>query len=310
MKLYGFIGFIAILSGIIASGCGGGGGSSSSGIGGRIYIADGNDRIVRVDDMTGKNWKTFGSTGSGVNQFSFPSDVAFDSQGRIYVSDWSNDRIVRFDNMNGDGWTTFGTGGTGVGQFNHPYKLAFDDQDRIYILDSDNSRVVRIDDMSGANWVEFGSAGTGALQFQGMASLAVDSQNRIYVGDYALDRIARVDDMTGANWTTFGSNGVGVGQFESPGDIVFDANDNMLIADRGGRVIYTSNMSTTGWASFNLSYAQSACFDKSGKIYVVDQDAEILSRVDGISGAGLVTLGTSGSGVNQFDSPSAVRIAK
>ena len=31
----------------------------------RIYIADmGNSRIVRVDDMTGKNWTTFGSAGA------------------------------------------------------------------------------------------------------------------------------------------------------------------------------------------------------------------------------------------------------
>jgi streptogramin lyase len=44
--------------------------SVSVGTNGQIYIADsGNDRIVRIDDMTGKNWTTFGTNGAGNNQF-------------------------------------------------------------------------------------------------------------------------------------------------------------------------------------------------------------------------------------------------
>jgi streptogramin lyase len=37
---------------------------------GRIFIVDGgNGRIVRMDDMTGAGWTTFGTLGTGVNQF-------------------------------------------------------------------------------------------------------------------------------------------------------------------------------------------------------------------------------------------------
>src|SRR5271165_4028709 len=43
----------------------------------RIYIADaGNNRIVRIDDMTGANWTTFGTMGSGVNNFNAPLGIA------------------------------------------------------------------------------------------------------------------------------------------------------------------------------------------------------------------------------------------
>ena len=44
--------------------------------GGKIYAADpGNSRVVRMDDMSGAGWTTFGSTGSGNNQFIGPNSV-------------------------------------------------------------------------------------------------------------------------------------------------------------------------------------------------------------------------------------------
>ncbi|MDI6773259.1 MAG: hypothetical protein QME77_11835 [bacterium] len=43
---------------------------------GQIYVADRlNNRIVRINDMTGAGWTTFGSTGSGTNQFNEPNGV-------------------------------------------------------------------------------------------------------------------------------------------------------------------------------------------------------------------------------------------
>jgi DNA-binding beta-propeller fold protein YncE len=82
---------------------------------GRIYVADAsNNRIVRIDDMGGTNRTTFGSSGSGVNQFSFPYGLGVDAGGRIYVADESNNRIVRVSDMSGTNWTTFGTSGSGI----------------------------------------------------------------------------------------------------------------------------------------------------------------------------------------------------
>lgn len=92
---------------------------------GRILVSDntfpdGNNRIVRVDSMTGAGWITFGSTGTGVNQFIGPSGIFTDGSGRIYVADGSNNRLIRVDNITGAGWTAFGTEGAGVNQFRSP----------------------------------------------------------------------------------------------------------------------------------------------------------------------------------------------
>ena len=42
----------------------------------QIFVADQiNHRIVRINDMTGAGWTTFGTFGSGVNQFNIPFGI-------------------------------------------------------------------------------------------------------------------------------------------------------------------------------------------------------------------------------------------
>lgn len=79
----------------------------------RIYIVDdSNHRIVRIDNMTGTNFTTYGSLGAGVGQFNFPIKVKIDSSDKIYITDKANNRVTRINDMNGTGWTTYGTGGS------------------------------------------------------------------------------------------------------------------------------------------------------------------------------------------------------
>src|SRR5438309_11977067 len=52
-----------------------------------IYVADeSNNRIVRMDDMTGAGWTPFGTFGSGMNQFNGPIGI-FVSAGEHFVAD-------------------------------------------------------------------------------------------------------------------------------------------------------------------------------------------------------------------------------
>ena len=51
---------------------------------GRIYVANAvNDREVRLDDMSGTNWTSFGRFGSGVGNLSGPCGIAVDDEGKI-----------------------------------------------------------------------------------------------------------------------------------------------------------------------------------------------------------------------------------
>lgn len=175
---------------------------------GRIYVVDTfNCRIVRVDDITGKNWTTLGGTcGAGAKQFSTgAADIALGTSGRIYVADPGNSRIVRSDDMSGTNWTTFGTTGSGPNQFIGPQGVAIDAKGKIYIADAGNRRIVRIDDMTGTNWTTLTQSPiiNGYIySFAAPAHVALDTIGRIVVGDS--NNVIRVNNMTGAGWTTLG----------------------------------------------------------------------------------------------------------
>ena len=74
-------------------------------------------------------------------QFRQPTDVTWDPQGNIFISDgYINARIAKYD-KNGDWVKSWGTPGTGPGQFNTPHGIAADAQGNIYVADRNNRRI-------------------------------------------------------------------------------------------------------------------------------------------------------------------------
>jgi len=73
--------------------------------------------------------------------FRQPTDVAWDSQGNIYITDgYINSRVAKYD-KNGDWVKSWGSKGTGPGQFRTPHAIAIDSRDNIYVGDRANRRV-------------------------------------------------------------------------------------------------------------------------------------------------------------------------
>jgi len=73
--------------------------------------------------------------------FNGPSDVAWDAQGNIFISDgFGNARIAKFD-KNGKYLKSWGSRGSEPGQFNNPRSLATDAQGNIYVADKGNNRI-------------------------------------------------------------------------------------------------------------------------------------------------------------------------
>jgi sugar lactone lactonase YvrE len=72
--------------------------------------------------------------------FFMPSDIAFDSQGNVYVLDTGNHRIQKFD-TGGKYLTTIGREGQGPGEFQYPQALAIDSKGYLYISDMGNRKI-------------------------------------------------------------------------------------------------------------------------------------------------------------------------
>jgi sugar lactone lactonase YvrE len=73
--------------------------------------------------------------------FRQPTDIAWDSQGNIYITDgYVNSRVAKID-KEGDWVKSWGSKGNAPGQFNLPHSIAIDRDDNIYVGDRSNRRV-------------------------------------------------------------------------------------------------------------------------------------------------------------------------
>jgi streptogramin lyase len=295
----------AIVSMWLVTGCGSGHGTVTASKG--IYIADtGNMRIVHVDDISGAGWASFGSFGSGRNQFTSPSSVCVGPDGSIYVADSDNARIVRFSDMTGANWTAYGTQGAGQGQFHSPGAVFVGSDGRIYVADTLNDRIVRMDDMAGAGWTTLGTQGNGTGEFYQPQSLFVAADNRIYVADTQNLRVVRIDNMSGLNWTS-----VGLGTFTAyPGGVWLDKSGRIYIAafDRISRM---DDMAGTGLVEimgvgnplWQNAQPYRIAVTQTGKVLFTDDANGRLVQSDDVQGTGWTSLGTNGVGASQFTTP-------
>jgi hypothetical protein len=99
-------------------------------------------------------------TGGAGDQFTRPSDVAWDAAGNIFVSDGhgNNARVAKFD-PNGVFLKSWGSRGTDAGQFNTPHSIAIDAAGNVYVADQGNKRI-QIFDNNGAFKSEITGIGT------------------------------------------------------------------------------------------------------------------------------------------------------
>lgn len=221
---------------------------------GRIYSVDPeNNRITRMDDITGKNKVTYGSAGSGIGQFSRPSDIFVTSDGHIYITDQYNHRLVRLNDMNGTGWTELNN------VFGNPRALFVTPNGHIYVLDG---YVVRVDDMKGTNLTRLSPYGT-------PTGLFVTPSEKIYLTQY--NTITQYDDISGTNPTVFGGNisGGNKGQLSTVTSVAVDQAGHIYIADTGnGRIVRIDDMNGAGWTTFGTPGSETGQFISPVRVFV------------------------------------------
>jgi DNA-binding beta-propeller fold protein YncE len=160
---------------------------------------------------------------SGANRphsFHRPTDIAWDPQGNIFVSDgYTDSRVVKYD-KNGRFIKSAGTRGSGDLQFSTPHTIGADLQGNVYVGDRGNRRLVVLDnnlnqtaiwDTVGAPWGLCVSLGTPQyLYTSNSIGTTIDEPNRATSGE-----IYKVQLPEGKVVGRFGKAGKALKEFAS-----------------------------------------------------------------------------------------------
>ena len=245
---------------------------------GQIIVTDYTECSVSIFNANGEKVKSFGSSGSGPGQMSFPAGVALTATGDILVCDQSNHRIQLFS-PEGKTVKCVGTNGSGHLQFQNPLYIAVHPHSRmVYVTEYINHRVQILNvDLTFSS--TFGSKGSGNGRLNCPCGICFDSTGNVYVADRGNHRV-QVFTAKGEYVRQFRKKGDSEGNLDEPVGIAIDSSDivyvsewnncRILLFTRDGHFLRSFGTKGKGPGQFNSP--TDIAIGKDGKIYIVDKD--------------------------------------
>ncbi len=149
----------------------------------RLYVADIQNGLVKVFDReTGQMVKTIGDKGEPSQRIDRPTNLAFDREGNLYVTDIGRFQVVKFD-RDGHFQSTFGRAGDSPGHFARPKGIAVDHDGRLFAVDAAFNNV-QIFNRDGRLLMFFGGGGDKPGDLVLPAKVALDYDDVPYFQQY------------------------------------------------------------------------------------------------------------------------------
>ena len=321
---------------------------------GNIFIADtGNNIIRKIDAATQIITKLAGAaglpgfSGDGGNanaaKLNYPSGIAVDVSGNIYIADENNCRIRKItasdgkiNTIAGNGTCAYaGDGGQATSaNINYPKGVAVRSTGDVIISDAYNKTIRKVDIVQIISTFPGTVAGQG---LNGPAGITPDydtAQKKLflYIADTANNRIRKLDTVsrtvvtvagTGTSGST-GDNGLATSALLSaPQGVFLDTAGNIYIADTNNHKIRKVTAATgiittvagTGIAGYsgdggqatlaNLKSPKAVFADSLGNVYIADSGNNIIRKVTAATGS--ITLFAGGGGF--WDNPSPTQLS-
>ena len=229
---------------------------------GNLYIADTGNQTIRMMTRAGVVTTVAGLAGTlgsddGVGsaaRFAYPSGVAVDGSGHVYVADRLSHTVRRIELATGIVKTLAGQAGSsgsadGAGKaarFNLPCSVAVDGSGNIFVADELNATIRMVtpagvvSTFAGSSGKRGNVDGTGiAARFDSPRAVATDQAGNVYVADEGVHTIRKITPQ-GAVTTLAGSSmgmpgsqdGTGAAAgFRYPGGIAADPSGILYVAD-------------------------------------------------------------------------------
>ncbi|HOX58099.1 MAG TPA: NHL repeat-containing protein [Candidatus Paceibacterota bacterium] len=315
---------------------------------GNLFVADTINHTIRKVTSAGAVTTLAGSAGNaGTNdgtgsaaRFWYPSGVAVDGTGNVYVADQGSHTIRRITSggavstlagLGGNSGTNDGTGS--AARFSSPSGVAVDGAGTVYVADYFNHTIRQVTSAgivtTLAGWA--GQSGTNdsqgtAARFSLPSSVAVDTDGNVFVADFGNHTVRMitsggiVSTLAGLAGNPGSDDGPGgSARFYYPQGVAVDAAGNVLVADRfnhtirkvtgagavttlgGSAELSGTNDGPGNAARFNLPYGVAA--DSAGNVYVADTYNHRISK--GISLPVLAIRQSGNSSIVFWPSPSA-----
>ncbi len=216
--------------------------------------------------------------GASASNLCFPTGIAFDSSGNLWVADEANSRVLEY--VKGAGFTTGQAASLVIGQpdFTHsqanqcgcfaptastldaPWGLAFDSSGNLWVADANNNRVTEYTKGAGFSTDQAASLVIGQPGFvtSSAAPISATSLNRPYQPAF---------DSSGNLWVTDDGNARVLEYLKGSGFTTDEAATTVL-----GQSVFNSGSSNGGGAisASVLGEASYLAFDSSGNLWVSD----------------------------------------
>ncbi|MFZ2199007.1 MAG: 6-bladed beta-propeller [Thermodesulfovibrionales bacterium] len=123
-----------------------------------LYVADIKNGLIKVfDKASGAEVKEFGKSGKPQDNLYMPTNISFDREGNLYITDTGRFKVFKYD-RDGHLLNTFGMLGSGPGTFARPKGIATDRNNRVYVVDASFANV-QVFDQSGQLLLYFSKQG-------------------------------------------------------------------------------------------------------------------------------------------------------
>ena len=197
---------------------------------GNILVADTHYHRILFYTPQGELLRQIGGThGLGRGEFGFVTDVAQDSKGNYYISEYGElDRIHKYSH---DGTLIKEWGGHGrePGEFLRPQCLVIDDKDQIWVADACNHRI-QVFDTEGKFLRMWGEAGSAPGQLYYPYNIVLDGQGHLYAVEYGNHRVQKFT-LDGQSLGCWGQSGREPGQLFNPWGLVRSSDGRLFVLD-------------------------------------------------------------------------------